>query len=85
VSTRVVKTLCRVVAAATPTPRTAPHHKWMETSIAFDPLDYRKNMWGAGQLPLVISLTIANIRLYHVLIDGGSALNLISLAAFQKL
>jgi hypothetical protein len=33
----------------------------------------------------VVSLTIANIRLYHILIDGGAALNLMSLAAFQKL
>jgi hypothetical protein len=39
-------------------------------------------MSGAGQLMLVISLTIANIRLYDILIDGGVALNLISLAAF---
>jgi hypothetical protein len=42
-------------------------------------------MLGAGQLPLVISPTIANIRLYHVLVDGRVALNLISLAAFHKL
>jgi hypothetical protein len=38
-------------------------------------------MVGAGLLPLVISLTIANVRLYHVLIDDEAALNLISLAA----
>jgi hypothetical protein len=44
-----------------------------------------KNMAGAGQLPLIISPTIANIKLYHVLVDGGAALNLISLIAFQKL
>jgi hypothetical protein len=47
--------------------------------------DYSKNMAGAGHLPLVISPTIANVRLYHVLMDGGAALNLVSLAAFQKL
>jgi hypothetical protein len=57
----------------------------METSIAFDASDCPKNMSVAGQLPLVISLTITNIRLYHTLIDGGAALNLISLVAFQKL
>jgi hypothetical protein len=45
----------------------------------------RKSMVGAGQLPLLVSPTIANIKLYHVLIDGGAALNLISLAAFKKL
>jgi hypothetical protein len=38
-----------------------------------------------GQLPLLISLTIVNIKLYHVLIDGGVALDLISLTAFKKL
>jgi hypothetical protein len=40
---------------------------------------------GARQLPLLVSPTIANIKLYHVLIDGGATLNLISLAAFKKL
>jgi hypothetical protein len=80
----VVKTLHRAVAAAAPTPRVAPHHKWMETSIGFDASDCPKNMAGARQLQLVVSPTSANIKLYHVLVDGGAALNLISLAAFQK-
>jgi hypothetical protein len=62
-----------------------PHHKCLDTSIAFDASDCPKNMSGAGQLPLVISPTITNIRLYHILIDGGAALNLINLVAFQKL
>jgi hypothetical protein len=57
----------------------------METSIAFDASDCPKNLSRARQLPLVVSLTIINIRLYNVLIDGGAALNLISLTAFQKL
>jgi hypothetical protein len=34
---------------------------------------------------LLVSPTITNIKLYHVLIDGGAALNLISLGAFKKL
>jgi hypothetical protein len=42
-------------------------------------------MAGVGQLPLLVSPTIINIKLYHVLIDGGAVLNLISLAAFKKL
>jgi hypothetical protein len=57
----------------------------MKTAISFDTSNYPKNMAGAGQLPLVISPTIANVRLYHVLVDGGATLNLIILAAFQKL
>jgi hypothetical protein len=47
--------------------------------------DYPKNMAGTGQLPLLISPTVANIRLYHILVDDGTALNLITLAAFRKL
>jgi hypothetical protein len=77
--------LCRVVLVAIPMPRAVPHHKWMETSISFDAFDYPKNMAGAGQLWLVISPTIANVTMYHILIDGRIALNLISLATFQTI
>jgi hypothetical protein len=73
------------VAAAAPIPRVAPHRKWIETSISFDASDCPKSMAGAGQLPLIVSPIIANIKLYHVLIDSGATLNLISLAAFKKL
>jgi hypothetical protein len=62
-----------------------PHHKWVETPIGFDASNYPKSMTGAGQLSLLVSPTIANIKLYHVLIDGGGALNLISLATFKKM
>jgi hypothetical protein len=34
---------------------------------------------------LLVSPTISNVKLYHVLIDGGAALNLINLVAFKKL
>jgi hypothetical protein len=68
-----------------PTPKAASHLKWMETPIGFDASDCPKSMAGAGQLPPLVSPTIANIKLYHVLIDGGAALNLISLTAFKKL
>jgi hypothetical protein len=57
----------------------------METSISFGASDYPKSMAGAGQLPLLVFPTSINIKLYHVLIDSGAALNLISLAAFEKL
>jgi hypothetical protein len=42
-------------------------------------------MVGAGVLPLVTTPTIANIKLHHVLIDGGASLNVISYAAFKQL
>jgi hypothetical protein len=47
----------------------------METPISFDASDCTMSIMGAGQLLLIISTTIANIKLYHVLIDGGVALN----------
>jgi hypothetical protein len=84
-SRRVVKTLRQEVAATAPTLRATSHRKWVETPIGFDSFDCPKSMAGAGQLPLLISPTISNIKLYHVLIDEGAALNLISLAAFKKL
>jgi hypothetical protein len=80
----IVKTLRQAVAAVAPKPKPTPHHKCMETLINFDAFDCPKNMAAAGQLPLFISLTITNIRLYHVLVDGGVALNLISLTAFEN-
>jgi hypothetical protein len=84
-SRRVIKTLRREIAAVAPAPKAAPHRKWVETPIGFDTSDCPKSMPGAGQLPLLVSPTISNVKLYHVLIDGGTALNLISLAAFKKL
>jgi hypothetical protein len=84
-SHRIIKNLRWEVAVALPSPRVAPHHRWMETSIIFNASDCPNSMARAGQVPLLVSPTIINIKLYHVLIDNGSALNLISLAAFKKL
>jgi hypothetical protein len=42
-------------------------------------------MAGAGVLPLVTTPIITNIKLHHVLIDGGADLNVISYAAFKQL
>jgi hypothetical protein len=84
-SMRVIKTLRQEVAAAALALKAAPHHKWVETPIGFDSSDCPKSMAGAGQLPLLVSPTISNIKLYHVLMDWGATLNLISLAAFKKL
>jgi hypothetical protein len=84
-SRRVVKTLRREVAAVALVSKVAPHRKWMETLIGFDSSNCPKSMAGAGQLLLLVSPTISNVKLYHILIDGGAALNLISLVAFKKL
>jgi hypothetical protein len=84
-SRRVIKTLRQEIAVAAPTLEATPHRKWMETLIGFDASNYPKSMAGAGQLPLLVSPTISNIKLCHVLIDGSVALNLTSLVAFKKL
>jgi hypothetical protein len=42
-------------------------------------------MAGAGILPLITAPIIVNMRLHHVLIDGGARLNVISHAAFKQL
>jgi hypothetical protein len=81
----IIKTLRQEIEVAGPAPKEAPHYKWVETSVGFDATDYPKSMAGAGQLPLLVSPTITNVKLYHVLIDGGVALNLISLATFKML
>ena len=57
----------------------------MNTTISFGPSDCPENMAGAGVLPLVTAPIIANISLYHVLIDSGAGLNVISYAAFKQL
>jgi len=86
VSRRDVKTLRREVLSVKPgVPRAAPHHRWRNTTISFGPSDCLENMAGAGILPLVTAPVIANIRLYHVLIDSGAGLNVISYAAFKQL
>jgi hypothetical protein len=42
-------------------------------------------MAGAGILALITAPVIANMKLHHVLIDGGAGLNVISHAAFKQL
>jgi hypothetical protein len=85
ISQRDVKTLRREVFSVKPgTPKAAPHQWWRSTTISFEPSDYPENMAGAGVLPLIIAPTITNIRLHHVLIDGGAGLSIISYAAFKQ-
>ena len=81
-----VKSLRREILSATPgVPKAAPHQRWRSTTISFGASDCPENMAGAGILPLITAPIIANIKLYHVLIDGGAGLNVISHAAFRQL
>jgi hypothetical protein len=85
-SRRNVKSLRREVLSAVPgVTKAAPHHRWRSTTISFGASDCPDNMAGAGILPLITAPVIANMRLHHVLIDGGAGLNVISHAAFKQL
>jgi hypothetical protein len=85
-SRRNVKSLRREVLSAVPgVPEPAPHQRWRSTTISFGASDCPENMVGAGVLPLITAPVIVNMRLHHVLIDGGVGLNIISHAAFKQL
>jgi hypothetical protein len=85
-SRRNVKSLHREVLSATPgVPKVAPYQQWRSTTISFGAPDCLDNMAGAGILPLITAPIIANMRLHHVLIDGGAGLNVISHAAFKQM
>jgi hypothetical protein len=85
-SRRNVKSLRHEVLSATPgVPKVAPHQRWSRTTISIGASDCPDNMTGAGVLPLITAPIIANMRLHHVLIDGGAGLNVISHAAFKQL
>jgi hypothetical protein len=86
VSRRSVKTLRREVLSAVPgIPKATPHQRWRGTAISFGALNCPDNMAGAGVLPLITAPIVANMRLHHVLIDGGTGLNVTSHAAFRQL
>ena len=81
-----MNTLHREVLSAKPgVPKAAPQLRWRSTTISFGPSDCPVNMAGAGILPIITARVIANITLYHVLVDGGTGLNVISYAAFKQL
>jgi hypothetical protein len=85
-SHRNVKSLRLEVLSATPgVPKAAPHQRWWSTTISFGASDCPENMAGAGILPLITAPVIANMKLHHVLIDGGAGLNVISHATFKQL
>jgi hypothetical protein len=85
-SRRNVKSLRREVLSVTlGVPKAAPHQRWRSTTFSFGASDCPDNMAGAGVLPLITAPVIANMRLHHVLIDGGAGLNVINHAALKQL
>jgi hypothetical protein len=85
-SHRNVKSLrWEVLSVVLGVPKAAPHQQWRSITISFGASDCPDNMAGADILPLITAPIVANMRLYHVLIDGGAGLNVISHAAFRQL
>jgi hypothetical protein len=83
-SWRDVKSLRREVLSATLRAlKAAPHQRWRSTTISFGASDRPDNMEGVGMLSLIIALVIANMRLYHMKIDEGADLNIISYVVFM--
>jgi hypothetical protein len=74
-----------VLSAVLGVPKAAPHQRWRNTTISFGAFDCPDNIAGAGVLPLITAPIVTNMRLHHVLIDGGAGLNVISHAAFRQL
>ena len=85
VSRCAVKLLKRQVHAAVAFPESWGPLRWTGTPITFGHRDLPQNMAGAGELPLMVSPTIANACIKHVLIDGGAGLNVLSTWAFTQL
>jgi hypothetical protein len=86
ISRRSVKSLrWEVLSAVRGVPKAAPHQRWRGTTISFGASDCPYNVAGAGVLPLITAPIVANMRLHHVLNDGGAGLNVISHAAFRQL
>jgi hypothetical protein len=81
-----VKSLRREVLSATlRVPKASPHQRWRSTTISFGASDCPENTAGAGILPLITAPVIANMKVHHVVIDGGAGLNVISHATFKQL
>ena len=57
---------------------------WSERPITFSWADQWVDIPYPGRFPLVLDATIRNVRFKKVLIDGGSALNLLFIRALTE-
>ena len=58
---------------------------WSETPITFDRHDHWVHLPRPGAYPLVVSSVVSQVRLAKVLIDGGSALDIIFASMLQSM
>nr|ABA94156.1 retrotransposon protein, putative, unclassified [Oryza sativa Japonica Group] len=85
VSRRSLKAMKRELLAAAPTHEATRRARWSEVALTFDQTDHLPCVARGGQIAMVVSLTVCNVKLGRVLIDGGAALNILSPAAFDAI
>ena len=59
--------------------------RWSETPITFDRCDHWVHLPRPGAYPLVVSSVVSQVRLAKVLVDGGSALDVIFASTLQSM
>nr|ABF93464.1 retrotransposon protein, putative, unclassified [Oryza sativa Japonica Group] len=84
-SRRSLKAMKRELLAAAPTHEAMRRARWSEVALTFDQTDHPPCVARGGQIAMVVSPTVCNVKLGRVLIDGGAALNILSPAAFDAI
>nr|AAT44202.1 putative polyprotein [Oryza sativa Japonica Group] len=84
-SRRSLKAMKRELLAAAPTHEATRRARWSEVALTFDQTDHPSCVARGGQIAMVVSPTVCNVKLGRVLIDGGAALNILSPAAFDAI
>nr|CAH67683.1 H0510A06.8 [Oryza sativa] len=85
VSRRSLKAMKRELLAAAPTHEATRRARWSEVALTFDQTDHPLCVARGGQIAIVVSPTICNVKLGRVLRDAGAALNILSPAAFDAI
>jgi hypothetical protein len=75
----------RELLAAAPTHEAMRRARWSEVALTFDQIDHPPCVARGGQIAMVVSPTVCNVKLGCVLIDGGAALNILSPVAFDAI
>nr|ABA99479.1 retrotransposon protein, putative, unclassified [Oryza sativa Japonica Group] len=84
-SRRSLKAMKRELLAAAPTHEATRRERWSEVALTFDQTDHPPCVARGGQIAMVVSPTVCNVKLGRVLIDRGAALNILSPAAFDAI
>ena len=76
----------RVLAVASEETTANPSYRpWSEVSITFSRADQWADIPYIGRFPLVLDTTVQKVLFRKVLVDGGSALNLLFAGALREL